>query len=306
MLTQVLVHNVETAESAFPVGVTDLSTLDEAQVAIWDPDAETTIVYPDITGGLGNKTGPNDWDVDRIQLVQGTAEDRPIYSTVFDTKNIKVNVLEHRAASSQEVEIDFTGTTLDFNGELTIKVTDLTEGNLPEERVNYSTDVSDGETLSDVLQRIVDDIESRTPNINGDYGGTVVSASLTGDAITLTSEDPSTIFDVAVNAADLESRFDPSLTYTITQTTDPITPTGEGQQILDHEESVRGLKGRHEVEDGILGSLEDPKTYADLSLNYDIYNFTFDGNLDIVKSAQRPQVLVAVEADTATLDDGVA
>ena len=297
MLTQVLVHNQTTAKSAFPGGdnaITDLSDLGDGQVAIWDPEEETTVLYDSYT------------DSDVVQLVQGTPGDRPIFSTTFDTDKSKVFQLDYREALNQITELDFTGTTIDFDGEVTIKVTDLTKGNLPEEKNTYSTVVSSGEAIEDVLQRIVDDINSRTPNINGDYGGTVVEATdpVAGDTLVLTSLDASTIFDVAVSTTDFESTFDPSLTYTKTETQSPQTPTGEGSQVLQHEESVRGMKGRHEVEDGILGKLDDVTTYADENSTYDIYNFTFDGNLDIVKSAHRPQVLVAVDTD-ATLDDGV-
>lgn len=297
MLTQVLVHNQTGAESAFPGGanaITDLSNLDDGQVAIWDPEQETTVTFDSYT------------DSDVVQLVQGTSGDRPIFSTTFETDKSKVFQLDYREALNQITEVDFSANgNIDFNGEVTVKVTDLTEGNLPEERNTYSTVVSDGDEIGDVLQDIADQINSATPNINGDYGGTVVEATdpVAGDTLVLTSLDASTIFDVGVSATDFESTFDPSLSYTETETESPQTPTGEGSQVLQHEESVRGMKGRHEVEDGILGELDDVTTYADESSTYNIYNFTFDANLDIVKSAHRPQVLVAVDAD-ATVDDG--
>jgi len=107
-------------------------------------------------------------------------------------------------------------------------------------------------------------------------------------ALRLEAKENGEIFDVA--AIGLEP--------TITAVTDPVEGSGTGEQVREMESRVTAVTtGRYNVEDPVLGSLDDVDLFADEANTYDlvILRQETDYNRAINKSARWQDVVLALE-----------
>lgn len=122
----------------------------------------------------------------------------------------------------------------------------------------------------------------------GTLAVTLTDAS-TKTELRLEAKEVGDIFDVATQ------EFDP---VNINTATTPTTGVGTYEQVSEHERKTRGNLGRYVQSTNILGSLEEPKTYAKTDGNYDLLNVTAKGDYDrsMLKDNDRNQYVIALES----------
>ncbi len=224
-----------------------------------------------------------------VVLVRGTAYE-PILS-VIHSKGVRTVKNEYAAPQTQVTEVDFGGDATEAE-EITFKVINLEQGYEPFPRVNASLYLEGDETAADLAQRIAD-------KINANERATV-SVAVAGSVLTLTADEAGEVFEIG-----LTGKFFNDATVTVTN--NPSTGNGSAESVKIAELATRGTYTRYNQEDNLLGSVDDPPTFADGSLNYDMFNVLHENDNDtaINRSFAYNQILIAVATglDTANLEN---
>jgi hypothetical protein len=215
-------------------------------------------------------------------------------STVLAAGNASVTFTPSAGANSGAGEITIDGTTynITWDTDATTTVDNFISANgdtiLSRHGIRLSNDsgdlvltfVNNALTVGDVSHD--DDSGSLSAGID------LAQSDTAATSLRLEAKENGEIFDVAAIG------FEPS----ITAVTDPVEGSGTGEQVREMESRVTAVTtGRYNVEDPVLGSIDDVDLFADEANTYDlvILRQETDYNRAINKSARWQDVVLALE-----------
>jgi hypothetical protein len=232
------------------------------------------ITFFPLSGSSIDLTSNSLSDFNQVQAVLGTPDGRaPRRTQAFRPSETRVQALAHQSEQAQQTEV--TPETVSEETYVGLKIISIEEGNQPRPMRVADFFAQAGHSQQDIAQEFADIINGWEDPINagahGVTGDMDVTASADSGTLTITAENAGDIFDVAV-----VGDHNPS----ITQAQDPKPGSGTGEQVIEMEESVRGILGRTQVENGLLGEQDDVRIFAEAGLDYDLVTLRIETDYD--------------------------
>lgn len=210
---------------------------------------------------------------------------------VFAGSDLEIEVTPSSGAASGQAQVSIDGDSYDITWDTDKATTSqaFVDAHAAEIRSTHGIDVTvDG---SDNLEFAYVETALTASDLTVSDGSATALAKSTQtakSALRIKADTAQDIFDIALTG---------ELDGEVLQITDPQPGSGTGHQVSEMEESVFGILGRNLVDTGILGEQDDPRVFADTSLNYDLITIRQETDYDqsINPSNRYQDIKLAVE-----------
>lgn len=268
-LNQVLVNTAgnEPGGSGGAGDFADPGEVPDGTLAFFPPGDANSV---DISSGTGNAFT----DYSMLQAVVGNDQGPPRRTNPFDPTETQVHSLAFQSGQVNKWEVDIA--TVSSETYLGVKITSEEEGSQPYPQRTATLHADSSMSAQAIAQDLADKINEWEEPIHegatGVTGDMDVTASASSGVLTISAENVGDFFHVAT-----VGEYTPN---SVTETQNPTQPSGTGSQVIEMEESVFGILGRTQVDDGILGRQPDPRVFADASNDYDLITLRVETNYD--------------------------
>ena len=227
----------------------------------------------DPTGGNSTSLLPGDTytDAKKIRFVQGTPEGKNIVSPWIDGKHlvaVKSEVATPQAEKVVDIVFPAVADTFTSAGEVTIKLTNVGQGQAQFERKSYVFEVGPGTAILDSDDLRAAFLASVTPDFIASFALSGNNAQIAGTTFSLTLGTELANFEVGLEGVDGSN----GVTLTVADVQAPSTGYGDPEVLGQYEKSLQGDRSFYNR----VELPNTPPSYVAPGTSYDLYSFVAD------------------------------
>lgn len=209
--------------------------------------------------------------VKKIRFVQGTAEGKNIVSPWIDGKNLVAVKSEVAAVQTAKiVDIVFPAVAVAFTaaGEVTIKLTNVGQGQAQFERKSYVFSVGPGTAILDSDDLRTEFLASATPDFIATFALNGTDARVSGTTFSLTLGTELANFEIGLEGLDGSN----GVTLSLNDIQIPSLGYGDSEVLGQYEKSLQGDRSFYNR----VELPNTPPSYVVSGSSYDLYSFVAD------------------------------